>query len=272
MPIAKGMSPAAKQAIHTKRKRKAIDALEAMYGAPSEPPPPPSPAAASEQDAGGGTAAASAAARSPWASADRSVEEGTGIYQVLPPPMAAGRGLDVEEFIFSLVKQSAKGAIRAKLYQKSLRLDEQPRKFGRPRHGASRGPKMMSTAQRRQQQHLYELPEERADFAASISLHSVWEQYMDECWSTLGEPDAPTPSLSDPIDLTGALPTVVEARCPSHVGLCGLVVRESAETIQLLTVKNKLKRVPKKHTVICFTHRQKQLTLPLVLLPAPSTS
>ena len=162
-----------------------------------------------------------------------------------------------------LVAQNARGAVRAKLLQKSLRLDNQKRKFGRGRRAESAGPKMMSTKQRRQQQQLFELPPERADFATSASLHKIWEQYMDECWPTLGEPAAPMPSPSDPIDLTGALPTVVAARCPSHVGLRGLVVRETAQTIQLLSVENKLQRVPKKFTTICFAHRDKKLTLSL---------
>lgn len=264
------MSPAVKQAIHTKRKRKAIDALEAMYGEPSQPPAAAAAAAAlperqqrrrSDRDEAG-----SPKPRSPWAR-DRSAEEGTGIYQVLPrdatAAAAARPGLDVEEFVFSLVKQSAKGAVRAKLYQKSLRLDNYKRKFGRGHRPESAGPKMMSTEQRRQQQHLFELQAERASFAASISLHKIWEQYMDECWSRLGEPAAPMPSPSDPIDLTGALPTVVSARCPSQIGLSGVVVRETSETIQLLTVENKLKRVPKKNTTICFAHRAKKLTLAL---------
>ncbi len=271
MPAKKGganMSPAVKQAIHTKRKRKAIDALEAMYGEPSQPAA--AAAAAPERQQRGRRSdrdgAASPKPRSPWAS-DRSAEDGTGIYQTLPQDAtaaaAARPGLDVEEFVYSLVKRSAKSAVRAKLYQKSLRLDNQKRKFGRGLRPESAGPKMMSAGQRRQQQHLFELPAERTSFATSISLHKIWEQYMDECWSRLGDPTAPVPSPSDPIDLTGALPTVVDARCPSQIGLCGLVVRETAETIQLLTVENQLKRVPKKNTTICFTHRAKKLTLAL---------
>ena len=122
---------------------------------------------------------------------------------------------------------------------------------------------MMSTKQRREQRHLFEPPAEQSDFATNVSLHNIWEQYMDECWPSLGESGAPMPGPQDSIDLTGALPTIIEARCPSHVGLSGLVVQETAEMVKLLTVENKLKRVPKKHTTICFAHRAKKLTLSL---------
>lgn len=296
----KVLTPSAKQAIHTKRKRKAIDALEAMYGAPPpifEPDVAAVGKAYAEQQRnqrakqdeaaapgsspahGGGKSSAPA---SPWASADPSVEAGTGIYQRVDPdaPTGAG-GFDVEEFIFSLVKQSSKGAVGPKLRSKSLRLDAQPRKFGHPRPGP-KTPKMMSTETRKQKKALFELPQERADFASSAPLHALWEQYMDECWPTLG--DAPSsngggrpvpaavPSVDDPIDLTGSLPTVVASRCKDQVGLKGVVVRESSQTIQLLTTENKLKRVPKKGTTIVVVHRKKKITLTLQPAPPPAST
>ena len=295
----KVLTPAAKQAIHTKRKRKAIDALEAMYGAPpplAEPAVVPAPRSqnqrsqrASQDGAAPGSSPTQGGAEgppppaSPWASSDRSAEEGTGIYQRLDPdaPTAATGGFDVEEFIFSLVKQSAKGAVGPKLRSKSLRLDDQPRKFGHPRPGP-KNPKMMSTETRKQDKALFELPQERADFASSAPLHALWEQYMDECWPTLG--DAPSsngggrpvpaavPSADDPIDLTGSLPTVVAARCRDQVGLKGLAVRETSQTLQLLTTENKLKRVPKKGTTICVVHRRKKITLTLQPAPPPAST
>jgi hypothetical protein len=99
------MSPAVKQAIHTKRKRKAIDELEAMYGELQKPAAPAERQQRQRTDRDGG---ARPPTPSPWAGGDRSAQEGTGIYQVLPhgaTAAAAQPGLDVEEFIYSLVKQ-----------------------------------------------------------------------------------------------------------------------------------------------------------------------
>ena len=57
-------SPAAKARIHSKRKRRAIDALEEMYGAAAgaASPSPPAPAAGAAAGRAGGAAAAAAAA------------------------------------------------------------------------------------------------------------------------------------------------------------------------------------------------------------------
>ena len=101
-----GMSPAVKQAIHTKRKRKAIDELEAMYGESQKPAAPAERQQRQRTDRDGG---ARPPPPSPWTGGDRSAQEGTGIYQVLPQgataAAAAAPGLDVEEFIYSLIKQ-----------------------------------------------------------------------------------------------------------------------------------------------------------------------
>ena len=64
--------------------------------------------------------------------------------------------------------------------------------------------------------------------------------------------------------LSGWCCAVVEHNCASLVGLRGLVLRETANTLQLLTVENALKTLPKKSAVLCFAHRGKKLTLPML--------
>ncbi|KAI8844185.1 Rof/RNase P-like protein, partial [Chytridium lagenaria] len=53
-------------------------------------------------------------------------------------------------------------------------------------------------------------------------------------------------------DLHGAIMTVTRSRCPSHVGLTGICVKETENTFHLIHPQNRLVIIPKPHTVFCF--------------------
>lgn len=62
-------------------------------------------------------------------------------------------------------------------------------------------------------------------------------------------------------DYHGAYIKVVQSRCPSLVGLEGLVIQETEGTFRLMCKDNKLRTVPKGHTVFALQHRSKIVTI-----------
>lgn len=53
-------------------------------------------------------------------------------------------------------------------------------------------------------------------------------------------------------DMHGANIEVVRSRCPSRVGLKGIVIRDTKFTFEIITTKNQVKALPKEHTMFRF--------------------
>ena len=63
-------------------------------------------------------------------------------------------------------------------------------------------------------------------------------------------------------ELTGALVTVASAQCPGHVGVTGLVVMETKNTLQIIGQDNKLRLIPKTGSSFSFRHGGYKFTIP----------
>jgi len=50
-------------------------------------------------------------------------------------------------------------------------------------------------------------------------------------------------------DFHGAIITVFRSKCPSYVGATGILVQETENTFKVVTVDDKLKVIPKAHSV-----------------------
>lgn len=63
-------------------------------------------------------------------------------------------------------------------------------------------------------------------------------------------------------DLTGACLTVASATCPSHVGMTGIVLMETKNTIQIIGQDNKLRLIPKLGSSFSFQISGYKFTIP----------
>lgn len=104
---------------------------------------------------------------------------------------------------------------------------------------------------------LLEIPKAQQKYEIYEGLHKLWVGYMSEILG-LGEggnafvtPASVGQQLAS-ADMHGAILEVVRSRCPSRVGLKGIVVRDTKFTFEIITKKNQVKAIPKEHTMFRF--------------------
>ena len=104
---------------------------------------------------------------------------------------------------------------------------------------------------------IYEIPKEQRKYAIYEPLHQMWCGYMR---AILGLSDgkrtcvdaASVGQMLVSADYHGALLEVVRSRCVSRIGLKGIVVKDTKFTMEIVTMENALKTVPKELTVFRF--------------------
>ncbi|CAH1269287.1 POP4 [Branchiostoma lanceolatum] len=97
---------------------------------------------------------------------------------------------------------------------------------------------------------VYDIPPEHQKYPLYIPLHNLWLQYIKDLLQV-----TPTSNLTMlqkkmlKADLHGALVTVCKSRCPSYVGLTGIILQERKHVFKIITKDDKLKTVPKANSV-----------------------
>lgn len=110
-------------------------------------------------------------------------------------------------------------------------------------------PKPISATQRKKQG-LYQIPKQGQKYALFEPLHNLWLGYIREILGsevyTGGEAAAAKLASAD---FHGAGVEVVRSGCVSRVGIKGIVVKDGKFAFEMITVKNKVKVVPKEGTI-----------------------
>ena len=124
----------------------------------------------------------------------------------------------------------------------------------------SKKPKPLSAAQKRKL-NLYEIPKEQQKYAIYEPVHQLWCAYMREILQLKGKerPEGRTyvdAAGAGPVlvsaEYVGAKMEVVRSRCGSLVGLSGIVVKDGKFAFEIVTVKDRVKCVPKRGNVFRF--------------------
>ncbi|KAF5368892.1 hypothetical protein D9758_002976 [Tetrapyrgos nigripes] len=113
---------------------------------------------------------------------------------------------------------------------------------------------------------IWKLEKGQAKFELFIPLHHLWMGYMSEILglpqssSVSGVPtlkDAPSSVGMHPklvkADFHGSILTVKQSKCPSLVGLSGIVIHETENTFRIVTRDNKDKILPKQNSIFTFS-------------------
>ncbi|KAL7753531.1 RNase P/RNase MRP complex subunit [Sorochytrium milnesiophthora] len=116
------------------------------------------------------------------------------------------------------------------------------------------------TAKERKTMHIHSLPKTAHQYALFLPLHRLWLQYMDDLQGDCDTPGTFAQRLVK-ADYHGALITVVKAKCPTYVGLRGILISEQMNVFRIITPKNELKHIPKHGCQICFTVKDRVFTL-----------
>jgi len=150
-------------------------------------------------------------------------------------------------------------------YQKPKRTKSKPiRKSKKP-----------LTAKEKRSLGLYRLPKKGLKYSSFEALNSMWNGYMKELLDLESlESGGWSPNLNEETrqlqlqmrvcraELSGALLSVASASCPSHVGVTGIVVLESKNTLQIISEDNKLRLIPKLGSSFSFKFEGYKFTFP----------
>jgi len=150
-------------------------------------------------------------------------------------------------------------------YQKPKRTKSKPiRKSKKP-----------LTAKEKRSLGLYRLPKKGLKYSSFEALNSMWNGYMKELLDLESlESGGWSPNLNEETrqlqlqmrvcraELSGALLSVASASCPSHVGVTGIVVLESKNTLQIISEDNKLRLIPKLGSSFSFNFQGYKFTFP----------
>lgn len=85
-----------------------------------------------------------------------------------------------------------------------------------------------------------------SDFAP---LHKLWQQYMDELLKSCKDREARILAA----DFHGCSLQVTRAVNTAHVGLTGIVIKDTAATFTILTQADHVHYIPKRGSVFCFS-------------------
>ncbi|XP_064015853.1 ribonuclease P protein subunit p29 isoform X2 [Pogoniulus pusillus] len=138
-------------------------------------------------------------------------------------------------------------AIQDVLTRKAVVLEHYSKKKAKQKRKKPKG----FTAKQRRELRLFEIEPEQRRYTLFLPLHELWKQYIRDLCHGL-KPDAQPYMVQGKLlkaDLHGAIVTVTKSRCPSYVGITGIILQEFKNVFKIITKEDKLKVIPKLHNV-----------------------
>ncbi|KAM4018738.1 ribonuclease P protein subunit p29 isoform 2-T2 [Anomaloglossus baeobatrachus] len=176
------------------------------------------------------------------------------MYKKLPADESRVLGLEVQSkkrsdaFVTAFLRRCVPSLknVDEFLGRKALALEHEQKKRTRKRHKAKG-----FTAKERRELKLFKINPEQQKYHMYLPLHELWKQYIRDLCNGL-RPGTQTQMIQSKIlkaDLHGAMVTVFKSKCPSYVGLSGIILQESKHIFKIITEEDKLKVVPKRNCV-----------------------
>ncbi|NWX85809.1 RPP29 protein, partial [Nothoprocta ornata] len=158
---------------------------------------------------------------------------------------------EAKAFVSAFLKRSMPRmkdeAIQDMLTRKAVVLEHYSKKKKKGKKKKRKG----FTAKERRELRLFEIEPEQRRYALFLPLHELWKQYIrDLCYGL--KPDAQPQMIQGKLlkaDLHGAIVTVTKSKCPSYVGITGIILQEMKHIFKIITKEDKLKVVPKLNNV-----------------------
>lgn len=143
--------------------------------------------------------------------------------------------------------EASESAPDARTYRRNKRLASERKKNAKS--------KPMSAKERRATE-IHTVPVAERKYELYEPLHNLWLGYIQEILN-LGQDNfrgmnSGSAALLVSADYHGASIEVVRSRCPSRVGIIGIIIKDTKFSFEIITPKNALKIVPKEHTVFRF--------------------
>jgi len=98
---------------------------------------------------------------------------------------------------------------------------------------------------------IYDIPKSSQKYQIYLPLKSLWVSYIQSILPT-GPANTGTAAKLCAADFHGAELEVVRCRCPSRVGIKGIVIKDTKMAFLVVTMKDEVKSVPKEYTIFRF--------------------
>ncbi|KAM4722998.1 ribonuclease P protein subunit p29 [Rhinophrynus dorsalis] len=180
------------------------------------------------------------------------------LYKSLPSEEAQHLGLELqdpkkaESFVNAFLKHSMpklkKQTLQECLERKAVVLEHcYKKKKKRKKRNKSKG----LTAKERREMKIFEIKPEQQRYELFVPLHELWKQYIRDVCNGL-RPNTQPQMIQNKLlkaDLHGALVMVSKSKCPSYVGLKGIILQETKHVFKIISEDDQLKVVPKLNCV-----------------------
>ncbi|XP_039087891.1 ribonuclease P protein subunit p29 isoform X2 [Hyaena hyaena] len=133
------------------------------------------------------------------------------------------------------------------LQRKAVVLEYSARRKRKEKKKKSKG---LSARQRRELR-LFDIKPEQQSYNLFLPLHELWKQYIRDLCGGL-KPDTQPQMIQAKLlkaDLHGALVSVTKSKCPSYVGVTGILLQETKHVFKIITKEDRLKVIPKLNCV-----------------------
>merc|ERR1712043_140843 len=112
--------------------------------------------------------------------------------------------------------------------------------------GARYRREIMSAKKIQRTQHFH-IPKDKLCYLDFLDLHEMWDQYIKELIKS--KPQTTMTAIIMTCDLMGAIIAIVRSKCPTYIGVKGIVLQDTKNTFQILTIENKIVSIIKKTSV-----------------------
>ncbi|XP_029353604.1 ribonuclease P protein subunit p29 [Echeneis naucrates] len=153
-------------------------------------------------------------------------------------------------FLKNSIKQSTGDDLKGMLSHKAVVLGYcKPKKDKQSKRNRKRATGL--DARQKRVLKVFQIKAEHQRYELFLPLHELWRQYIiDLCCglkSTCNPQFVQQKLLK--ADFHGAIITVVRSKCPSYVGMTGILVQEFKHIFKIITKEDKMKVIPKRGSV-----------------------
>lgn len=163
------------------------------------------------------------------------------------PPGAQRAEAFVRAFLTRSMPRMSQQALDDQLQRKAVVLEYFTRRKQKEKKKRSRG---LSARQRRSLR-LFDIRPEQQRYKLFLPLHELWKQYIRDLCNGL-KPDTQPQMIQAKLlkaDLHGAIISVSKSKCPSYVGVTGILLQETKHVFKIITKEDRLKVIPKLNCV-----------------------
>jgi len=168
---------------------------------------------------------------------------------------------EVKEYIKLIAKDTINPEIiNAKLSDKIVLLDN-VKEISKTENKIkkSKSKRKSMGVKERKERGFYDIESDSIIYDTFLPLHELWKQYINDLIMEGGPAIVKSRLLK--ADFHGSIIYVSRSKCPSLIGISGIVLLETANTFKIVTKQNILKVIPKANTIFILQAGNNEVTL-----------